>query len=289
VPERRPPRRQPPHVYRRRRAVFGAALFASVGLLVSPFLGDGLFAAVTSLGDDPAGDVRDPSDDPAPRPQGEGTAGGDAAAQDDASAGASSPPASGSSPDALSARQPSAQPTTVPTSGSGVLVGIAQPAGPTVDTGRAVRYAVEVEEGVPVAGTAFAEEVHAILTHPLGWQGVDAVAFERVPAGEDRDLIVTLASPDLTDQLCAPLMTGGELSCRNGQRAVINAKRWVLGAETFGDALVEYRSYLISHEVGHFLGHGHVRCRAPGAPAPVMAQQTKSLQGCAPNPWPAAG
>jgi ssRNA-specific RNase YbeY (16S rRNA maturation enzyme) len=98
---------------------------------------------------------------------------------------------------------------------------------------------------------------------------------------------VTLASPSTTDVLCRPLDTGGTLSCFNNRgRSVINANRWKYGASTYGNDLTNYRIYVISHEVGHALGHNHeYSCREDGL-APVMMQQTKSLYGCKKNPWP---
>lgn len=176
-------------------------------------------------------------------------------------------------------------------SGTGQLAVVPGQQAPSDEQGRVVRYRVQVEAGLtvdgdPVDGDVFARTVHDVLTDERGWQPLDGVRFARVDDG-DYDVEVVLASPDTTDALCEPLGTGGWLSCFNGYATVLNARRWFSGAETYGDDLVSYRRYLVSHEMGHYLGHQHEGCPVPGAPAPVMVQQTKSLDGCTANPWPA--
>lgn len=153
-----------------------------------------------------------------------------------------------------------------------------------------VRYRVMVEDGLtvsgdPVDGTEVAAIVHDVLTDSRGWGPLEGVVFQRVPSA-DSDVDVVLASPETTDALCAPLGTGGWLSCFNGSATVLNARRWFSGVESYGLDLVGYRRYLVSHEMGHYLGHQHEGCPAPGAVAPVMVQQTKSLDGCTKGPWP---
>lgn len=160
----------------------------------------------------------------------------------------------------------------------------------TDQAGRLVSYRVLIEEGLtvagaPVDGALLADTVHVILTAPQGWQGLDGVRFRGVD-GPQADVDVVIAAPDTVDRLCAPLGTGGQLSCFNGSAAVLNARRWFAGATTYGQDLVAYRTYLVSHEVGHYLGHQHEGCPGQGSPAPVMVQQTKSLDGCLANPWP---
>lgn len=148
---------------------------------------------------------------------------------------------------------------------------------------------VEVETGIGVNGQEFARQVMATLNDARGWGHDGSVVFERAPGPADADLV--LASPATTDELCAPLETEGEVSCAIDGRAIINAERWAHGAEPFleaGGTLAEYRRYLVNHEVGHLLDHGHVPCPEPGAAAPVMLQQTLWLHGCVPNGWPAA-
>jgi len=156
---------------------------------------------------------------------------------------------------------------------------------PGAGTVRSVR--VEVEAGLPVDGEVFATAVLATLNDPRGWSGPDGVTFSRT-AADDASVRVVLASPATTDRLCAPLETAGKWSCGNSASgaAVLNFERWVVGATDFGDDLATYRQYLVNHEVGHVLGHGHESCPSPGAVAPVMVQQSMSTEGCLPNGWP---
>jgi hypothetical protein len=149
--------------------------------------------------------------------------------------------------------------------------------------GSVLRFKVEVEKGLATDKRKFADAVVRILLDARGWSGDRT--FRRVSSGRV-DFRVTLASRSTTDELCAPINTAGIYSCWNGYRAVVNNWRWQNGADSYKGKLQKYRTYLISHEVGHALGHGHRGdCRADGK-APVMMQQTKSLYGCDRNPWP---
>jgi uncharacterized protein DUF3152 len=146
-------------------------------------------------------------------------------------------------------------------------------------------YRVEIEQGLSVNGAAVAANIHKTLTDPRGWQAIHPVNFERTDKG-DADLRIILATPTLTDKLCLPLATGGEVSCRVEDRVVLNAKRWMYAIPAYGGNVALYRNYLVNHEVGHALGHGHSTCTKANTPAPVMMQQTKGLAGCLPNAWP---
>ena len=168
----------------------------------------------------------------------------------------------------------------VPLAGDGTAVG----AGPLR------RYRIEVERGVPVATQEFADAVAGVLSDPRSWTAGGRHALQRVDgARTDAGFTLTLATAATTDALCAPLQTEGRYSCFDGERVVLNADRWLDGAQTYGPDLPGYRQYLVNHEVGHALGSGHAGCPAPGALAPVMLQQTIGLQGCAANPWPFPG
>lgn len=160
--------------------------------------------------------------------------------------------------------------------------------------GRKIRYRVDVERGLGLDGALFAKAVQETLNDDRSWAHGGAMTFERISSG-DPEFVITLASPGTTDDWCAKsgLDTSADnVSCDSAStdRVMINAYRWAQGSETYGpQAMLTYRQMLINHEVGHRLGHGHVTCRTPGALAPVMQQQTKSLDidgiKCRPNPW----
>ncbi|WNF29433.1 DUF3152 domain-containing protein [Streptomyces sp. C11-1] len=160
--------------------------------------------------------------------------------------------------------------------------------------GHKYRYRIDVEKGLSLDAGLFAEAVQKTLNDDRSWAHNGAMTFERISSGHP-DFVITLASPGTTGEWCAKSgldTTVDNVSCDSAatDRIMINAYRWARGAATFGpDKLLPYRQMLINHEVGHRLGHNHVSCRTPGAPAPVMQQQTKTLElggiKCKPNPW----
>jgi hypothetical protein len=174
----------------------------------------------------------------------------------------------------------SVAPATVTAEGFHVVPGTA-----AAGTGPTVTYTVEVE---PVLGAdllAVAATVDEALHDPRSW--VRDHRLERVEDPALARIRVVLASPATVDRLCAAagLDTGGRFSCWTGTFAALNADRWAHGAADFDD-LTTYRRYLVNHEVGHGLGHGHIDCPAVGTPAPVMMQQTMTTGACVPNGWP---
>ncbi|MGA5000640.1 DUF3152 domain-containing protein [Streptomyces arboris] len=160
--------------------------------------------------------------------------------------------------------------------------------------GQKYRYRIDVEKGLSLDAGLFAEAVQKTLNDDRSWAHNGAMTFERISSGSP-DFVITLASPGTTGEWCAKSgldTTIDNVSCDSAStdRVMINAYRWAQGSATFGPKkLLAYRQMLINHEVGHRLGYNHVSCRTPGALAPVMQQQTKSLDidgiKCKPNPW----
>ena len=153
-----------------------------------------------------------------------------------------------------------------------------------VGSGSTLTYSVEVEESLGLDPAEVAEVVDRTLADPRSWTADGSTAFQRVETGARVKIIV--ASPATVDSRCLPLNTAGILSCRSGSSVNINSDRWAGATADWSLDLDAYRSYVVNHEVGHVLGHGHESCGGQGSLAPVMMQQTKGLGGCAGNPWP---
>ncbi|KIG14896.1 putative membrane protein [Enhygromyxa salina] len=147
----------------------------------------------------------------------------------------------------------------------------------------AIGYRVLLEVGLESELPDWLRTVDEVLADPRGWQGIGR-EFVRVES--NARFSVLLARPSTIDLLCAPLRTGGVLSCGRKGRAALNLTRWREGTPTWGDDVEGYHLYMINHEVGHLLGMPHQRCPEAGGPAAVMQQQTIELDGCTPHGWP---
>lgn len=271
----------------RRTAALGLALL-TVGAVVARSLQDPAVAlprpavvvAAARAATDPSVAATSPD---TPSPTGAASDQQPAAADDtttDAEAAGPEPTA------AAGATLPAVQP-----SASGSVAPLPIPAASFASSGRTVRFSVEAETGIEADTAEFARTVAEVLSDSRGWQAMGIrfvpVSPGEVAAGASVDIRVTLATPALTAALCAPLKVAEvQVSCWNRGRSVLNLQRWLRGAAAYANNLADYRVYLINHEVGHGLGHGHTRCAGAGRPAGIMVQQTLGLGGCTAWPWP---
>lgn len=196
------------------------------------------------------------------------------------------PPQSATRPSARPSAPVASKPPQVPRRGAGSFA-VAPGGTPKVGRGQLMTYRVESENGSGEPAAAFAAEVDAILADPRSWTADGKWAFRRVSSGRV-DFVVRLATPDTVDRICgaAGLQTGGYVSCRTGEFVMINLARWELAVPEYKGNVTLYRQYVINHEVGHRLGHGHELCPGRGKIAPIMQQQTYGLNGCIANGWP---
>jgi hypothetical protein len=188
------------------------------------------------------------------------------------------------------------EPGDVPVSGPGTW-SYAADAGPVFGTaGKLQRFMVAVESNIAGAELAgFTDAVDAALGDPRGWTASRQLRLQRVPFGQVADFTIFLATGQTTYQLCRTagldVRLDGEFytSCRVFGKVVINLNRWRLSVPEYvaaGVPLAAYRAYVVNHETGHQLGHGHEGCPGAGRPAPVMQQQTYGLTGCTAYSWP---
>jgi len=181
--------------------------------------------------------------------------------------------------------------TKFPQSGPGSFR-FASTTGPVLGTAGPIRrFRLAVESNISskiVDMAALTAKVDATLGDARSWVGSRQYRLQQVPGSAAHEFTIYLSTPQTVNHLCAPLPTSGYTSCRQGAKVVLNLARWMTSVPyyTKGKVVLDtYRTYMINHEVGHALGHGHELCPRAGKPAPVMEQQTLGLHGCEPNPW----
>jgi len=163
--------------------------------------------------------------------------------------------------------------------------------------GRLVRFRVAVETNIDEDPDEVARFVEATLGDPRGWTADGRTRFQRVPGDAAHDLTVSLVTSGTAARMCGSAgmdiigvgLPEGGVSCHYYGQVVLNLSRWRMSVPEYvaaGVPLERYRQMLVNHEIGHGLGFGHEFCPGPGALAPVMQQQSISLNGCRPNPWP---
>jgi hypothetical protein len=174
----------------------------------------------------------------------------------------------------------------IPATGPGTFT-VAPGSSPKVGQGTTLRYRVDVEDGIELSAVEVAEQVESVLADRRGWTADGRSAFQRVSSGPTA-FVVKVATAGTVDEICGQygLNTGGEVNCNVAKNVMVNLKRWLLATPVYAKDVKAYRALIINHEVGHFLGHGHVGCPGRGKPAPAMMQQIKGMRGCVPNVWP---
>ncbi len=134
----------------------------------------------------------------------------------------------------------------------------------------------------------FKLKLAAVYGDPKGWTKGGDVALVYAESGCDFTAWLSAAAnvTDFSSSIC-----DNTWSCRVGPNVIINYDRWVGASDSWnaaGGKLEDYRIMVINHETGHWFGFAHRNCPGDGQPAPVMQQQSISLQGCTFNPYPTA-
>lgn len=142
---------------------------------------------------------------------------------------------------------------------------------------KTIRYTTTVDADVRYSQTQFDFEVDVYLHSPDGWES-QGYTFER---SNRPDIEIHLSSPATTKRVgCSESLSCAELG---GKHMYLNAMRWTSGSKESRLSLSDYRQYMVSHEMGHILGHDHETCGGAGQPAPIMMQQTLGIGECSPN------
>jgi hypothetical protein len=124
--------------------------------------------------------------------------------------------------------------------------------------------------------SGFQNKIASVLNAASGWSLDNRVAFVKVDSGCNFRVWLSDASqmPSF-GAICDSMW-----SCAVSPNVIINYDRWRNASTAWnnaGGSLEDYRAMVINHEVGHWLGFGHLNCGGAGQLAPVMQQQSINL------------
>ncbi|MFT3835203.1 MAG: DUF3152 domain-containing protein [Micropruina sp.] len=194
------------------------------------------------------------------------------------------------SPSASTSATPSGTPTTTASSSprstikaSGNFDWASVTASAAGSQGKLTRYAVAVETSAKLGADSAAKTIAGVLNDPRSWTGDGDVRFALVGKAK-ATVTLYLASAGTAATLCGS--SGSADTCTKGNTVVISAERWKSAAATYAGDAAGYRTYLVNHAMGQFLGKDAAGCAGKGRKAPVMMPQSADLRGCVANPWP---
>jgi hypothetical protein len=139
------------------------------------------------------------------------------------------------------------------------------------------RYCVAAPSGAEanqlraVAGSALAD--------PAGWGLGGRVRFEQAESGCNFTFsLVDAKAMALLDQRCVKQST-----CKVGNQLELNLSNWQQPPSDWKQGALAYRTELIGHEAGHWLGFDHSSCLGKSSATSVLQAPTLVLDGCSPN------
>ena len=159
------------------------------------------------------------------------------------------------------------------------------PAAPAGHTPHTYTYCVATRGVDPSYLPELQAKLASVYSDARGWSLGGINTF--VPSAGGCSLTVWLTAADQMHSFGA--ICDSMWSCTVYPNVILNFDRWRYASPAWtggGGNLDDYRTMVINHETGHWLGFGHRFCSGAGQLAPVMQQQSISLQGCALNPWP---